>query len=47
MSVSQIIFCLVLNESVIALATVKSVIALAAKLGLSLQYCHKVPDVFK
>ena len=40
--VLPVIFSLILNESVIELATVKSVIALlASKAGSSLQYCQK------
>ena len=41
-------FFFILNKSVIALASVKSIIALLApKAGSSLQYCHKIPDVFE
>ena len=44
LSVSSVIFSLILNESVIALPTVKSVIALAAKTGSSLEYCYKITN---
>ena len=41
-------FSLILNESVIQLAKVKSEIALlASKAGSSLQYCYKIKDVFE
>ena len=42
------IFSLTLNESVIALATVKSTVALSLFIaGWSLQFYHKIPDVFE
>ena len=41
-------FALILNASAIELATEKSIIVLlSAKSCSSLQYCHKVPDVFE
>ena len=47
-SVWPVIFSFVLNESVLALASLKSVIVLlAAKAGWSLQYCHKISDVYE
>ena len=40
------IFSVTLSASVIELTTLKSVIAsLESKAGLSLQLCHKIPDV--
>ena len=44
----KVISSLILNKSVVALSRLKPVIALlASKAGLSLQYYHKIPDVFK
>ena len=37
-----------LNESIVALSAVKStILSLASQADLSLQYCHKIPDIFE
>ena len=38
---------LILNKSVLALSASKSVITLAVKVGSSLHYCDKIPDLFE
>ena len=46
--VGQVIFSLILNKLVIALAALKSVIASSSSRACSfLQYCRKIPDVLE
>ena len=48
LSVGPVNFTLRLNEAVVALASLKSIISPSSfTAGTSLQYWHKIPDVFE
>ena len=46
-SVTRVIFCLNLNEALLSEAWKLRTVSASVKVGSSLYYCHKRPDVFE